>query len=93
MTGNQNGSQTRSDLNGLSAKLISFEQDIRVSGELQSVTEYSARLRLADEYDIPKRISILVPTLELNVGCQVIWRHRNDVAVLFDKKVDLPEMN
>ena len=74
---------------GHTAKLISFENDIRVSGELQSATEYGARLQLSDDQEIPKRLSILVPTLELNVGCHVIWRHRNEVAVLFDKKVDL----
>ena len=91
MTGNANGLENGSDLHGHTAKLISFENDIRVSGELQSATNFGARLQLEDDQDIPKRLSILVPTLELNVGCHVIWRHRNEVAVLFDKKVDLPD--
>ena len=63
------------DLHGHTAKLISFEQNVRVSGELQSATEFGARLQIAGDHDIPKRLSILVPALQLNVGCQVIWRH------------------
>ena len=90
MTDNTIKSQDGSGLHGHTVKLTSFENNVRVSGELQSATNFGARVQLADDQEIPKRLSILIPTLELNVGCFVIWRHRNEVAVLFEKKVGLP---
>ena len=89
MSDTLNGSQEATQIFGQSAKLISFEDDVRIAGELQSASMFGATLRIFDDQDIPKRLSILVPRLRLNVGCKVIWRHRNDVAVLFDRKVEL----
>ena len=42
----------RSGLHGHTAKLISFENDIRASGELQSATDFGTRIRTSDDTEI-----------------------------------------
>ena len=73
-----------------SARLTSFEDGIRISAELQSISEYGALVRLMEEDDLPSRLSILVPKYRINVGCHVVWRYRNDIGLRFDRKIEPP---
>ena len=75
-----------------SAKLTSFEDGVRVSAETQKISEFGMTLRLLEDADLPKRISVLIPDYQINIGCQVVWRHRDDVGLQFDRKIELLEM-
>ncbi len=73
-----------------SAKLASYKDGIRVSAELKSISEYGALIQLQEEKELPSRLSILVPQYQINVGCHVVWRHRNDIGLRFDRKIEGP---
>ena len=74
------------------AKLASYKDGIRVSAELKSISEYGALIQLQKEKDLPGRLSILVPQYQINVGCHVVWRHRNDIGLRFDRKIEIPAL-
>jgi len=75
------------------AKLISFEDMVHVSAETRKISEFGASLRLLEDADMPKRVSILIPKYSINVGCQVVWRHRDEIGLRFDRKIELPELD
>ena len=72
------------------ARLTSFENGVRVSAETQKISQFGSTLRLLEEADLPKRVSILIPEHSINIGCQVVWRHRDQVGLRFDRKIELP---
>ena len=74
------------------AKLTSFEDGVRVSAETLKISEFGLTLRLLEDADLPKRISVLIPDYQINIGCQVVWRYRDDVGLRFDRRIELPEM-
>lgn len=72
------------------AKLLSFEDGIRASAETQRISEFGVTLRLLEDIELPKRVAILIPGYRINIGCQVVWRHRDQVGMRFDRKIELP---
>jgi len=73
------------------ALLSSFEFDFRNSAEILFISEKGAILRLTEQAEPPKRFAILIPDLRINLGCRIVWRHRDELGLIFDRMIKVPE--
>lgn len=73
------------------AKLASIESDFRTSAELLSISNRGVTVRLTEQGEPPMRFAILIPDHRINVGCRVVWRHRDKLGLIFDRMINVPD--